>query len=258
MNSYVLPHGLTGERRRLALMSQLLDPLHRSLLKQLGLQPGWRCLEVGCGNGSIAKWLSSETAPGGHVVATDIDTTYIADLHGPELEVSRLNILEDEIEQGEYDLVTARAVLHHLADRDRAVRQMIKALKPGGVLLSIEPDMLPATATEPESLRAFWEGWLRWSEAAGIDYFIGRKLPGMFAGSGLQRVEAAGNTALYTGGSPWATYWLETLNELRPKLLESGFVTDESLAALERCYADPNHWTSAITFVGAWGFKPSK
>ena len=115
VNSYVLPHGLTGERRRLALMSELLDPLHRSLLKQLGLQPGWRCLEVGCGNGSIAKWLSSETAPGGHVVATDIDTSYIADLHSPDLEVRRLNILEDEIDQGEYDLVTARAMLHHLA-----------------------------------------------------------------------------------------------------------------------------------------------
>ncbi len=254
MSGYVLPHQLRGEQRRLALMSELLDPPHRSLLKAVGLEPGWRCLEVGCGNGSISKWLSTE-ATAGYVVATDLDTSYITDLHGRNLEVRPLNILEAKVEQGEYDLVTARAVLHHLRDRQRAVGQMVTALKPGGVLLCVEPDMLPAAAAEPDSLQRFWQGWLKWSASAGIDYFLGRKMPGLLAGSGLQRVEAVGNTAIYNGGSPWATYWLETLNELRPKLLDSGFVSDESLRVVEQFYLDPNHWTSAITFVGAWGFK---
>jgi SAM-dependent methyltransferase len=257
LNDYVLPHQLQGEQRRLALMSELLDPVHRSLLKAAGLQSSWRCLEVGCGNGSISRWLCTQ-AKAGHVVATDLDTTYIAGLQASNLEVRALNILEASIEPRTFDLVTARAVLHHLPDREKAVRQMIAALKPGGVLLCIEPDMLPATAAEPESLRSFWQGWLKWSASVGIDYFVGRKLPGMLAGSGLQRVEAVGNTALYSAGSPWATYWLETLNELRPKLLESGFVSDESLVVVEQFYRDPNHWTSAITFVGAWGFRPRR
>jgi len=63
-----------------------------------------------------------------------------------------------------------------------------------------------------------------------------------------------GNTAIYDGGSPWATYWLETFDELRPKLLGSGFVNDELLRVADQFYRDPNHWTSAIAFVGAWGF----
>ena len=67
MNAYALSHDLQGERQRLALMSELLDPTERRNIRQLGLAPGWRCLEVGCGNGSIARWLAIQVGHGGHV-----------------------------------------------------------------------------------------------------------------------------------------------------------------------------------------------
>lgn len=43
--------------------------------------------------------------------------------------------------------------------------------------LRIEPDMLLCTVTEPDSIHTFWQGWVKWSAEAGIDYFIGRKIP---------------------------------------------------------------------------------
>lgn len=75
-------------------MSELLDPWHRSLLKAVGLQPGWRCLEVGCGNGSISRWLSTQTTGGGSVVATDLDISYIADPRRPGLLRNRCRIAD--------------------------------------------------------------------------------------------------------------------------------------------------------------------
>ena len=63
MNEYILPHDLAGEQQRLALMSELLDPLDRSHIEQLGLQPGWRCLEVGCGNGSVSELVGQTRSP---------------------------------------------------------------------------------------------------------------------------------------------------------------------------------------------------
>ena len=254
MNDYVLPHNLAGEERRLRLMSALLDPLHREHIERLGLRSGWRCLEIGCGNGSISKWLAGQVAPGGEVVASDIDLRYVAGMAAPNLKIRQLNILEDAVEEGAYDLVTARAILHHLPSPEKALQRMAWAVKPGGVLLSIEPNMLPATAAEPEPLRAFWQGWLRWSASAGIDYFIGHKMPSLLSRLQLREVGAEGHTAFYNGGSPWAVYWRETVEELRPKL--AGEISEELLLKFDSLYSEPDFWTSAITFVAAWGRKP--
>jgi ubiquinone/menaquinone biosynthesis C-methylase UbiE len=63
MVEYVLGHHLEGERKRLALMSQLLDPMHRRHIESLNIGPGARTLEVGCGNSSISAWLVARVAP---------------------------------------------------------------------------------------------------------------------------------------------------------------------------------------------------
>jgi SAM-dependent methyltransferase len=255
-SSYILPHNLTGERQRLALMSELLDPMYRALLERIGLRPGWRCLEIGCGNGSISQWLATKVGPKGRVTATDLDLRYIDNLRAPNLEVRQLDILKDEVEVGAYDLVTARAVLHHVKSPKKAVQHMVGFLKPHGVLLSIEPDFLPATAATPERLLAFWQAWLQWSSSVDIDYLIGRKMPAILSAAGLDHVGAEGTTAFYRGQTPWAKYWLETIEELRPRLLESGYLSAPVLSRFKRIYSDPKLWTSAITFVASWGTKP--
>jgi SAM-dependent methyltransferase len=238
-------------------MSELLDPLHRTLLEKLGLRAGWRCLEIGCGNGSISRWMATKVAPKGRVVATDLDLHYIDNLQAPNLEVRQLDILKDtRTETATYDLVTARAILHHIRSPKKAIKHMVDYLKPGGILLSIEPDFLPATAATPEPLRAFWQAWLEWSHSVGVDYFIGRTIPNLLSAAGLDRVGAEGTTAIYRGDSPWAKYWLDTLQELRPRLLKSGYISQPSLTGFNRLYSDPRHWTSAITFVASWGTKP--
>jgi ubiquinone/menaquinone biosynthesis C-methylase UbiE len=152
MGEYTLPHELEGEQQRLALMSELLDPVELAHIARLGVGPGWRCLELGCGNGSIAQALAERVAPTGHVVASDIDLSYISDLRAPCLEIRKIDILQDVIEEGCYDFVVARALLHHAR---KALERMVTALKPGGLLLSIEPDMLPCAVAEPDSMHTF-------------------------------------------------------------------------------------------------------
>lgn len=252
---YVL-RNLTGENHRLAHMSHLLDPLHQSLLEKVGIRPGWRCLEIGCGNGSISQWMAAKVGPKGRVVATDLNLSYTGDLHAPNLEVRQLDILKPLPALGKFDLVTGRAVLHHVCSPKTAVHHMVELLKPGGVLLSIEPDFLPATAATPEPLHALWQGWLGWAKSVGIDYFIGHAMPGLLTSHGLDHIAAEGTTEFYRGNSSWSKYWLETLEELHPRLLESGYITAPVYSRFKRLYSDPRVWTSAITFVGAWGTKP--
>jgi len=255
MAKYTLPHELPGEQQRLTLMSYLLDPIERGHIERLGLRPGWRCLEIGCGNGSISRWLAERVAPAGHVVGTDIDTKFVDELNAPCLEVRHLDILADSVETAAYDFVVARAVLHHLTDARAAVERMVGALKPGGILLSVEPNMLPCTVAEPELIHRFWQGWLRWSQQAGIDYLIGAKIPAWLDSLRLEDIAGEGHTALFNGGSDWANYWTMSIRELAPRLLSSGHVTNEALEDLYVCYQDQHYWTSVITFVANWGRK---
>ena len=257
VSEYVLDHHQRGERQRLALMSRLLDPMHRRCIEWLGIGPGARTLEVGCGNGSMSAWLAGRVVPGGQAVAVDLDLS-LADADIPGLELRQADILAGPVQPGAFDLVTARAVLHHVADAEAAVANLVASARPGGAILLIEPDFLPVSIAEPPEIRAFWDGWLAWSRDQGIDYFIGRKLPPMLSRLGAEDVGATAETALYNGGSPWAGYWTETVIELRSRLTASGKLDDSLVDTFLARHADPAWWTQAIAFTAVHGRKAAE
>src|SRR5215472_14035579 len=123
-----------AEDERLELLERLFDP--RSRRRREMVRPGWRCLEIGAGRGSMAVWLAERVGESGHVVATDIDLTYLERLDLPNLEVRRHNILDDpldELSPGTFDVVCSRLVLFWLAGRQEvAIRRMVECLRPGG------------------------------------------------------------------------------------------------------------------------------
>jgi SAM-dependent methyltransferase len=254
VSGYVLDHHLEGEGARLALMSRLLDPMHRRHLGELGIGPGGTALEVGCGNGSIAAWLAEQVGPGGSVVGLDLDLSLIA-AHAPDLELRKGDILAGPVDPGGFDLVTARAVLHHVADAELAIANLVAGLGPGGAILLIEPDFLPVSVAEPPPIREFWEGWLAWSRDRGIDYQVGRTLAPRLAALGLERIEGTAETAVYNGGSPWADYWTSTITELRASLVASGHLDDGLIDAFLTHCLDPAWWTETISFTAVHARK---
>ncbi len=256
MLKYVLGHDLKGEGKRLALMSELLDPMHRRHIDALEIvKPGARTLEVGCGNGSISAWLADRVSPDGTAVAFDLDLSLI-EARAPNLELCQGNIVAGPVEPGSFDLVTARAVLHHIADAEAALKNLVASMRPGGVILLIEPDFLPVSVAEPPEIRAFWEGWLAWSRERGIDYHIGRNLAPRLAALGLTRISGSADTAIYNGGSRWADYWTQTITELRDDLITSGKFNDTLVDTFLAHCADSNWWTETIAFSAVHGRAP--
>src|SRR5437899_7417698 len=143
-------------------------------------------------------------------------------MRAPRLELRQRDITAGPVDPGSFDLVTARAVLHHIADAEAAIANLVASLRPGGALLLIEPDFLPVSVAEPPEVRAFWDGWLAWSRERGIDYQIGRELAPRLAALGLTQISGSAETAIYNGGSRWADYWTQTIVELRNDLVSSG------------------------------------
>jgi SAM-dependent methyltransferase len=255
MAEYVLDHHLEGERSRLALMSRLLDPMHRRHLEALGVGPGTRALEVGCGNGSISAWLAERVGRSGRAVALDLDLSLV-DVRAPRLELRQGDIVAGPVDSGGFDLVTARAVLHHVTDIEAAIRNLAASLAPGGSILLIEPDFLPVSVAEPPEVRAFWDGWLAWSRDAGIDYHVGRTLASRLAALGLDQVAGTAETAVYNGGSPWAAYWTQTVVELRDRLVNSGRLDDQLIDRFLAHCAEPRWWTQTIAFTAVHARAP--
>jgi SAM-dependent methyltransferase len=253
---YVLDHHLEGERGRLALMSGLLDPMHRRLIEELAVGEGARVLEVGCGNGSISAWLAERVGPRGRAVAFDLDLSLV-DVRAPTLELRQGDIVAGPADPGRFDLVTARAVLHHVSDVAAAIRNLAASLAPGGAILLIEPDFLPVSVAEPPEVRAFWDGWLAWSRDQGIDYHVGRTLAPRLAADGLEQVAGTAETAVYNGGSPWAAYWIQTVVELRERLVDSRRLDDRLVERFLAHCADPRWWTQTIAFTAVHARAPS-
>jgi SAM-dependent methyltransferase len=248
VNDYVLDHRLEGEGARLALMSRLLDPMHRRHLRELGIGPGDKALEVGCGNGSISAWLAEQVAPGGSVVGLDLDLSLVS-ARAPNLELRKGDILAGPVDPRGFDLVTARAVLHHVADAGRAIANLVASVAPGGAILLIEPDFLPVSVAAPPPIKEFWDGWLAWSRGQGIDYHVGRRLAPQLAALGLGQIEGTAETAVYNGGSPWAEYWTDTVTELRGPLVGSGHLDQGLIDTFLAHCADPAWWTETISFT---------
>jgi SAM-dependent methyltransferase len=248
MSRYVLGHHLKGEGKRLALMSELLDPMHRRHIEALDVvKPGAQTLEVGCGNGSVSAWLAERVGPSGKALAVDLDLSLV-DVHLPNLELRKEDITAQP----------ARAVLHHVPDAERALANLVASLRPGGAILLIEPDFLPVTIAEPPEVRAFWSGWLVWSLERGIDYQIGRTLAPRLAALGIEKIGGTAETAIYNGTSLWADYWTQTIKELRQDLTGSGKLNNALVDTFLGYCADPAWWTQTIAFTAVHGYAPGR
>ncbi len=156
------------------------------------MQPGWRCLEVGAGGGSVAAWLCDRTAHGGSVLATDLDTTVLRELTRPNLEVRVHDVLSDELPEREFDLVHARLLLAWLADPGRGLQRMLAALSPGGCLLveemdfhSIAPDAGLDPVTRALFARVIDAHHAVLAERHAFDPFCGRGLDRALSTTGL-------------------------------------------------------------------------
>ena len=147
MSTYVFDQAWQKERDRLSALESLyrrrVPPVAgRSRRRGRMAVPGGRLLA----RGGIALWLADRVGETGHVLATDLDTRFL-DGHGrANLEVRTHNIVTDPLDEAAFDVIHARAVVEHVADREQVLKRLVAALRPGGWLLIEEVDFGGATA----------------------------------------------------------------------------------------------------------------
>jgi len=253
----------SAEDERLDLLEQIYDPVSRR--RRAFVQPGWRCLEVGAGRGSMATWLADQVGPTGHVVASDIDIRYLSRLDVPNLEVVQHSILDDPLDAlggaGSFDLVCSRLMLFHLKDiQERAIARMVECLRPGGLLF--DEDCAWGTAAPVDPAHPRYEGYHQvwrdgdWWTVRGYDKLFGQKLPAIFERCGLEDIRTEASTEVIRGASPWARWWIPTL-EVINALGDGDDESRRGVALMAEALADPTVWLQREVIYACWGTRTS-
>jgi SAM-dependent methyltransferase len=249
-----------AERARLDLLEAAHDPTTERRLSTLGTEPGWHCLEVGAGGGSIARWLGERVAPSGAVVAVDINTRFLVDLPAT-VEVREHDLRADDFEAGAFDLVHCRSVVMHVPDKRGAIERLAAALRPGGWLCVEEGDWgLMTIGGHPD---ADWANDLRDAALAGarertpLDIHCGRRLPGLFAEAGLTEIGGDAVGAVASGDAPVLVRHRIDMALAAAGAVAFGVITQEEADRFLAVLADPNVVVLGGSSVGVWGRKPS-
>jgi SAM-dependent methyltransferase len=262
--AYAYDNARAAQRDRLRTLEVLFDAGTIAELDARGVGSGWRCLEVGAGGGSIARWLADRVAPGGAVLATDLDTTVLDGLSHPNLDVRVHDVLEHDLPEGEFELVHLRLVLAWLADRPTALRRLIAALKPGGWLVAEDLDFASAVP-DPHMGAQLCARFTRTvevhhaviAERHGFDPFYGRRLARELEGAGLADTDFRGRASMWRGGEPGGEIWRLSLEQLREGIVDLELMdADEADAAIELC-TDPRFSSLSPVMMTAWGRRPA-
>ena len=248
MGIYVFDNAAPQAASRLAVLAEVFDPGTIRHLAARGVGPGWRCLEIGGGLGSITRWLSGRVGAQGRVLTTDIDTRHLQAMRMSSVEVREHDILVDSLPEGSFDLAYARLVLEHLVDPDAAIARMIAALKPGGWLLVEDFEILPDDAISKTAavMRQV-------TAAAGVHQRLGRSLGRRLRGHGLADVDTEGRVFVWRGGSRGAALARLNVEQLRPAILASGQLTVDELEADLAALDDEDFEMRSPILWTAWG-----
>ncbi|MEU0055202.1 methyltransferase domain-containing protein [Streptomyces sp. NPDC006334] len=259
-DGYLLDNRRDEAGERFEAFATLFDPTTFRHLEGLGVGPGWRCWEVGAGGVSVVSWLAKKVGPTGKVVATDIDISRLTPAARPPVE-ARVHDVGAEEPPGEgFDLVHARLVLVHVPERERALRSMVKALRPGGRLLleDADPALQPLLSPDehgPEQQLAnrLRHGFRSLLQRRGADLSYGRTLPRLLREAGLQQVEA---DAYFPLTSPaCAALESATVRQIRADLVSAGIATDQEIDRHLANVAAGGMDLATAPMISAWGRK---
>ena len=107
----------------------------KQLIALLGLQPGQRVLDVGCGTGLLGAWVAEQVGEAGEVIGIDplpLRVVLAARKHARlRTRVGRAEDLS-EFEEASFDAVYLNSVFHWVPDQPKALAEALRVLRSGG------------------------------------------------------------------------------------------------------------------------------
>ncbi|HEY0493724.1 MAG TPA: class I SAM-dependent methyltransferase [Candidatus Dormibacteraeota bacterium] len=191
---------------------RIFIPWAKLLVEEAGLRPGQQLLDVATGPGTVARLAAEKLGRNGRVVAADFSTAMleIARRKPKSSEAAEIHYVQSPAAPltapgSAFDVVTCQQGLQFFPDRGAAIREMYRALRPGGQLvvavwreIQLQPTFAAVDAAlrevlPPDQVEAF-SAPFRWPKAD--------ELASALRGQGFQDVRVVERTLplVYEGG----------------------------------------------------------
>jgi SAM-dependent methyltransferase len=212
------------ELERLTFQHEVWGPVTRAFLARLGVEEGWRVLDLGCGPGLVAFDLAKMVGERGEVLALDESARWIAHVEEQakvrgvsNLRTVKSRIQDTELEAGAFDLVIARWVLSFLPEPGAVVRRIARCLRPGGIFAMQDYNHEGVSIfPESEGFRAVVRATRAMYTKAGGDVWIAARAPRIFREAGLEPIGAKANVLCggpESGAFRWAGLFFPHFSE---------------------------------------------
>jgi SAM-dependent methyltransferase len=167
--------------------------------------------DIGCGVGHWSRLLYPHLRAPARLTGVDREPRWVAEAARrfresfPQVPAERVSFVEGDaaripLPDNQFNVVTCQTVLMHLPRPAAAIGEMVRILRPGGLLVCVEPNNLwnyisVTSLTPNESVEALvrqFEFWLRYHRGkiahAEGDHTFGDLLPGALVRAGLREV----------------------------------------------------------------------
>ena len=257
-----------GESARLQRQADELAPESSALLDRVGLRPGDRAIDLGCGPRGVIDLLAARVSPGGSVVGLDADPVHVSmacelvrNRGLSDVEIVSGDARHTGLESGSFDLAHARTLLVTVPDPAEVLGEMARLTRPGGWVVGLEPDTGAAICYPPHPAfdrlcEIFTVAFIR----NGADLHIGRRMAELYRHAGLEDVSVEARAGVYAPGHSRRTIRADLVRAIRPQILELGLADEHELDELDA--AAREHFDNPDTIVMphlnflAWGRKP--
>jgi ubiquinone/menaquinone biosynthesis C-methylase UbiE len=207
------------------------DVLRRRALVHaaLGAQRGDRVLDVGCGSGFFVTEILDTVGPEGSVVGIDLSPDMLAvaakRAEGyPNVEFAESPAVPLPVADAAFDRALSVQVLEYVDDVPGALRELHRALKPGGrvVVWDVDWSTVSLQSADTARMRRVLDAW----DQHLTDPFLPRTLSGHLRDAGFDDVEMQGHVFATSELDP-ETYGGYLVPLIRNYVVEHGLVAAE-------------------------------
>jgi ubiquinone/menaquinone biosynthesis C-methylase UbiE len=240
-----------AEEARLKRQSADLAADSDAQFETIGIKPGERVVDLGCGPGGVLSQLSKRVGPTGSVLGIERDAhfaslarRYVAEHALSQVEVREGDAYDTGLPRASFDGAHMRLVLVNVPEPERIVREMVSLVRPGGWVASFEADLLALVCDPPNpEWTRLLDAYKAYSAAQGIDLCVGRRTHRLFRAAGVVDIHVDAIVRVYPAGDHRRLILRDFINNVREKLIDGGFIwrsdLERDVIVLERHLSNP-------------------